>query len=228
MFSRFLFIGLGGSGGKTLRFIKRDLLALMEKHGIENPEIPDAWQFLNFDTPTNPDGKELNSIVAPLDVNEYAGLISQGTDLESLQKVLDQRRKLHPEMYGWRVNPAAVDVSISHGAGQFRAVGRSVAMYNASKIHREIDERLSKLNKYDIAQLHEIEEAITGVSPDGAEKPGLHVFVISSLAGGSGAGRNAPAAVRPGRGCRAAAGTARRRDRRLVRAFSSQRCVPAL
>ena len=91
-------------------------------------------------------------------------------------------------MYGWRVNPAAVDVSISHGAGQFRAVGRSVAMYNASKIHREIDERLSKLNKYDIAQLHEIEEAITGVSPDGAEKPGLHVFVISSLAGGSGAG----------------------------------------
>ena len=188
MFSRFLFIGLGGSGGKTLRFIKRDLLALMEKHGIENPEIPDAWQFLNFDTPTNPDGKELNSIVAPLDVNEYAGLISQGTELESLQKVLDQRRKLHPEMHGWRVNPAAVDVSISHGAGQFRAVGRSVAMYNASKIHREIDERLSKLNKYDIAQLHEIEEAITGVSPDGAEKPGLHVFVISSLAGGSGAG----------------------------------------
>ena len=54
-------------------------------------------------------------------------------------------------------------MSISHGAGHPGAVGRSVAMYTR-QIHREIDERLSKLNKYDIAQLHEIEEAITGVS----------------------------------------------------------------
>ena len=95
MFSRFLFIGLGGSGGKTLRFIKRDLLALMEKHGIENPKIPDAWQFLNFDTPTNPDGKDI--VLLPLDVNSTR-INNQGTELESLQKD-DQRRKLHPEMW---------------------------------------------------------------------------------------------------------------------------------
>ena len=48
MFSRYLFIGLGGSGGKTLRFLKRDLLQMMQEKGIDEPRIPDAWQFLTL------------------------------------------------------------------------------------------------------------------------------------------------------------------------------------
>ena len=32
MYSRFLFIGLGGSGGKTLRFLKCEMRRWMEKH----------------------------------------------------------------------------------------------------------------------------------------------------------------------------------------------------
>ena len=129
MYSKFLFIGLGGSGGKTLRFIKRELLSIMERHGVEDARIPDAWQFLNFDTPTNPDGGELDSIVAPLDVNEYEGLITQGTTLNQLQMVIDQKTQLHSELQGWRVHPQGIAIGLSKGAGQFRAVGRSVATH---------------------------------------------------------------------------------------------------
>ena len=188
MYSRFLFIGLGGSGGKTLRFIKRELLSVMEEHGIENPRIPKAWQFLNFDTPTNPDGGELDSFVKPLDVNEYQGLITRGTTLVDLQRGLDQRTQLHSELQGWRVHPQGVSIGLSKGAGQFRAVGRSVAMSSATKITKVIRERLQTLKDSDQAELDEIEEAITGKSPKGGKQPATHIMIISSLAGGSGAG----------------------------------------
>ena len=160
----------------------------MERHGVEDARIPDAWQFLNFDTPTNPDGGELDSIVAPLDVNEYEGLITQGTTLNQLQMVIDQKTQLHSELQGWRVHPQGIAIGLSKGAGQFRAVGRSVAMYSASKIAKEIRERIDTLKDCDLSKLAEVEEAITGKSPSGGKQPGIHVVVISSLAGGSGAG----------------------------------------
>ena len=75
MFRPFLLVGLGGSGGKTLRFVKRDVAKRLRDAGWRDGEIPEAWQFLHIDTPTIQDGMELNSIVDPLDNDEYLGLL---------------------------------------------------------------------------------------------------------------------------------------------------------
>ena len=93
MYSRYLFIGLGGSGGKTLRFLKKDIKKWMERSGIENPKIPTGWQFLHIDTPTNPDGEELNSLVPQISADEYLGLIGQNLEIDQVQQALFLRFK---------------------------------------------------------------------------------------------------------------------------------------
>ncbi len=186
MFSRYLFIGLGGSGGKTLRFLKRDLLQMMQEKGVDEPRIPDAWQFLNIDTPTNADGSELNHIIPQLEAHEYEGLIGAGLTLNDVQQVIDSNPVFAPELEGWRVNPQGITVGLSKGAGQFRAVGRTVAMYSAATIKNDIENRLQRLNGDVNTSLQELEFQMTGTNSGGT--PPLHVFIISSLAGGSGAG----------------------------------------
>ena len=55
MLRPFLIIGVGGSGGKTLRGIKYQLELKLQQVGWKSG-IPAAWQFLHFDTPTAQDG----------------------------------------------------------------------------------------------------------------------------------------------------------------------------
>ena len=57
MYRRMLFIGIGGSGGKTLRFMKAGLNEWLESHGWDEG-IPSGFQFAHIDTPTEPDGKD--------------------------------------------------------------------------------------------------------------------------------------------------------------------------
>ena len=53
MYRRVVFVGLGGSGGKTLRFLKRDLRHWLTEHNWpESRGIPEGFQFLHIDTPT--------------------------------------------------------------------------------------------------------------------------------------------------------------------------------
>jgi hypothetical protein len=54
-----LLIGLGGSGGKTLRFLKRDLRRWLAQPSRVNPDqywtggIPDGWQLLGVTAATS-------------------------------------------------------------------------------------------------------------------------------------------------------------------------------
>jgi hypothetical protein len=50
MYDKFLFVGLGGSGGSTLGHLKQELFGWLKEHGAE-PKIPSGWQFLHIDTP---------------------------------------------------------------------------------------------------------------------------------------------------------------------------------
>ena len=51
---KFLFVGVGGSGGKTLRFIKSVLRSRLAEAGYTGP-LPDAWQFVQIDLPPGDD-----------------------------------------------------------------------------------------------------------------------------------------------------------------------------
>ena len=50
-----LFIGVGGSGGTTLRFLHQELLNSLQEKGWDD-ELPACWQFLLMEVAGTPDG----------------------------------------------------------------------------------------------------------------------------------------------------------------------------
>lgn len=186
MYHKFLFVGLGGSGYKTLCCLRDQLLRWQRDHGIGDP-LPKGWQFITFDTKTVPDG--LDGLAPPLPDGDYISLIGRGIDLAALQGQLDANRALHEEIAGWRTDPAGPlgAVPLPEGAGQYRAIGCTVALSHAQTITRELQNRLRLLGAPNTeAELGELYSKATG-KPRGPAS-NLHIVVVSSLAGGTGAG----------------------------------------
>jgi len=87
MYRRMLFIGLGGSGGKTLRFMKSGLNEWLERHGWDEG-VPSGFQFVHIDTPTEPDGKDVGDS-SLITTEEYLGLVGKGISFEGVANSLD-------------------------------------------------------------------------------------------------------------------------------------------
>lgn len=186
MYSKYLFVGLGGSGGKTLRFLKREILRWMDAHDA-GTRIPSAWQFLHIDTPTVPDGEEITGIAPRLDDDEYMGLINAGMNFRALTKLLDGNPRLRRELRTWRVEPAGLGVPLEQGAGQMRAIGQSVAMAYAGRIRERLEERIRRITRPQArGELAELFNAVEGQRA--ASESAMYIVVVSSLAGGTGAG----------------------------------------
>jgi hypothetical protein len=186
-YRRMLFVGLGGSGGKTLRFLKRDIEAWLRGQGW-NEGIPQGWQFLQIDTPTKADGAEIKS--APMLSNdEYLGLVGNGVDLDQLDKsMFPQQSKNRLVGSSWRVVPQSLNVNIQTGAGQYRAVGRSVALAYLGPIRERLRVTFGKLTQpASQASLSQLFMQVHKQPPTGNVESPL-VVVVSSLAGGTGAG----------------------------------------
>jgi hypothetical protein len=188
MYRPFVLVGLGGSGGKTIRFVKRDLSKRLKEMGWAGG-IPAAWQFLHIDTPTIPDGNELNDVVDQVGLDEYLGLVGDGVSFRGVVAELDGDPALRDEMVGWRIDPANLAVPIGLGAGQFRAVGRTVAMVQGKEIRNRL--KASFRRTADPGARSELTELFAQTHPN---EPSSNVpaqpivIVISSLAGGTGAG----------------------------------------
>lgn len=191
MYSRFLFIGLGGSGGKTLRFLKREMRRWMEKH--EQPDkIPDAWQFLHIDTQPQPDGQEIDNLAPQLAANEYLGLTTSGMTFTSIQNQLDaesQRGGWMEDLATWRVDPTSLYVPLNQGAGQYRAIGNTLGMASIPRIKSKLEQSVNTCQTGRAnAEIIELFAHITGSTPGGVKAQEPAVIVISSLAGGTGSG----------------------------------------
>ena len=188
MYNRFLFIGLGGSGGKTLRFLKDQIQRWMKAHGIDG-DIPSGWQFLHIDAPPQPDGDEINDRVPHLAGDEYVGLVPVGITFDAVQAQLDASAARRDELRTWRVEPAGLRIPIEAGAGQYRAVGHTIGTLYVDGMRRRLEAKFNNLNSnaaarelnYAYAQAQGTDAAPAGGMP-------TYVFVISSLAGGTGAG----------------------------------------
>jgi len=185
MYRRMMFVGLGGSGGKTLRVLKRDLQRWLTDQGWDGP-FPTGWQFIHIDTPSTPDGQRPGG--GDLDHTEYLGLIGPGVTFNAVAGKVDGMPGITPELLGWRVDPTALGVPLSMGAGQFRAIGRAVAMAYAQPIKDRLQHVIGKLkNPAAAAELGSIYSLATGEQPDPSSVEPIAV-VVSSLAGGTGAG----------------------------------------
>lgn len=189
MYRRMVFLGLGGSGGKTLRFLRRDLRHWLTKHGWpEDRDIPAGFQFLHIDTPTVQDGRSMGGAVMMPD-REYVGLVGADTTYEQVATQLDNKRGVKEEFAGWRVDPSMVKVPITDGAGAFRAIGRTIALAYIEEIQSALGALVDRASSADsIAELNELWQLTHNNNyPTGSPSDPV-VVVVSSLAGGTGAG----------------------------------------
>lgn len=184
---KFLFIGLGGSGGKTLRYLRSDLERWLAQIGWTGG-FPSGWQLLQIDTPSEQDGKEITE-VDMLPTDSYVGLVGNGISFENVSTQLTAGAKGSEgwqDLASWRVNPTFLKVPITMGAGQYRAVGRSIGLAYADQILQAIRRAEKRLMQADAsAELDAVAE-LAGVSR--SVNPIPVAVVVSSLAGGSGAG----------------------------------------
>ena len=85
----FLVIGLGGSGGKTIRYLKQSLGEWLNEIGWASG-MPQGWQFLHIDTPSTQEAPILPGRPELLPPIEYMSLHRDGV-------ARDRRRPAHPE-----------------------------------------------------------------------------------------------------------------------------------
>ena len=130
MLSKFLFVGLGGSGGKTLQFLHQNLELRLK---AIDKKMPKAWQFLWLDVPTVPDLLDPGSGVKPLPNKYYQSLAGEGLNYNVIDSALIDNKggELYEEMAQWSPDPSRVSVPIQLGAGQYRAIGRVVSMLDS-------------------------------------------------------------------------------------------------
>lgn len=180
----FLLVGVGGSGGKTLRAVKQNLQAHLRQIGWHEG-IPAAWQFLHIDSVSTQDGSEFP---APfLEQTEYLSLVPGGVAYSGVYNTLIGKvpTEFRPDLERPLPDPNDVTVSIATGAGAYRAIGRTIAAAAMNQIHVAARSAFTQMGsakaKSDLAAI----ARLIGAN-DTVEEP--EILIISSVAGGSGAG----------------------------------------
>lgn len=182
----FLVIGLGGSGGKTIRYLKQGLLEWLAEIGWTGG-LPQGWQFIHIDTPDTQDSPILPGSPDLLPPNEYFTLHRDGV---SFGVVVERVRAKGANLDGWWVDPDYMAVPIAFGAGQYRAIGRILGLDQQNRILRAIQGKITALRTADaIGELQQLRaqamEGSSAVYQKGAEPVAM---IVTSLAGGTGAG----------------------------------------
>ena len=187
MLRPFLMIGVGGSGGKTLRIVRHELERRLAECGWEG-KFPAGWRFLHIDVPSVADGDDPD-LPAQLPRAEYAGLVTTGVNYRNIDAALagSGRTQVGDWIAGWRPDPTQVNVPVEKGAGQFRVLGRMLTLANLRTAKSKLDDALRDINGRDVtSELQDLTRRLGGTSSPVVKSP--VAVVVSSIAGGSGAG----------------------------------------
>lgn len=176
-------IGCGGSGGKVIASLRRTLEIQLQNAGWEEG-IPEAWQLIYVDTP------------AAQEVDMTYGPATPPTDYVSLSQGMSRYQDVDSSVMnaigtdgvsrfvGWRPANAA-PVAIDLGASQWRAVGRVAAFNGLPAVGRRVQRALTQIAS-GRAQLERL-GVLLGYG-DAPVSGSPFVVIVSSLAGGTGAG----------------------------------------
>jgi hypothetical protein len=176
-----LFIGVGGSGGTTLRYLYQEMLNGLLEQGWTGP-LPECWQFLLIDVAGVADGIKGNVPNVLTGGASFMGLADVQT---SWSTFLDMMPTQEPEVVaGWKPE-APLPGEPFDGAGQRRALGRLVAVTRIAEMKQRIDSLTLKLGSAD-QDLQDVAKLLGTGAELGNED--IRVYLVTSLAGGSGSG----------------------------------------
>lgn len=209
---KYLFIGCGGSGGMTLRYLMDQASADLASRGA-GAQLPLCWQFLHIDAPALEEDKGEGGFRTVTEYNEGTRVVGHYCSIGSsqnfenvakgvLQRLNDASVEFPPDR-----NPALNYASwlpksrdymqqlnstpLLEGAGQFRMMGRTLFLNSLSSVIDKISEVKGILTSPDNEDIRRVTDAIPelGDASQGGDSSGesINVFIIGSMAGGSGA-----------------------------------------
>lgn len=187
MLRPFLLVGVGGSGGKTLRVIRDDLARRLQQAGWTG-DIPKAWQFLHIDVPTIADGNDPD-LPGQLPERDYQGMVANGVDYRTIDTAMTRAGGTHvtDALGGWRPDPNRVNIPASRGAGQFRALGRVITVASLDRVRDALHGARRQLTGAEVVgELQAVTRQLGSTPTTIAPEP--TVIVVSSIAGGTGSG----------------------------------------
>lgn len=189
---RFLFVGLGGSGGMTVAAL-RHMLQLQLAAVEHDDGIPRGWQFINIDVAATQGGTRSGIMMLP--DREYLGLTypmyrhREEDPYRHLYHTVTEYKLGADYVDSWAPKPEdATRIKIEHGAAQYRALGRVTGCAMITEVNRRLAAAFGTLKSQETHnELARVSEKLTrrnSVSDDP-----IQAIVISSLAGGSGSGQ---------------------------------------
>jgi Tubulin like len=193
MAENFLIIGMGGSGGKTLRYIWRELDRRLADLHLEGEKwsqgMPGGWQFLHIDVPHDPD---VITGDVPAHIGKdarYLGLAhSPETYVETYDEQLVEDPHLLPGVVGWRPDPNEDYANIYNGAGQRRSVGRAVTLVKLKEVGDAIKGAVAAQKSSNVIDQMKLLDRYLGKPGNTQEAELGTAMVITSLGGGAGSG----------------------------------------
>ncbi|MGY1730327.1 tubulin-like doman-containing protein [Geodermatophilus sp. SYSU D01045] len=185
-------VGLGGSGGKTLQFLMDQLRSELSAKGWTADHLPRCWEFVHIDVPSAPDGvgPGLPQTV-PAQGGTYIPVSNPTDSYAVLDAALQTTLSSQPtgsqlrQLARWRPDPGKVTTPITEGAGQYRAVGRLLTLARAGLVYDRLVPVAERLNQS--AADSDLRTLSNLLKLDDKASQGTLVFVVSSLAGGTGA-----------------------------------------
>jgi hypothetical protein len=181
-----LIVGVGGSGGKTVRRLRQSVLRQLRRIPGWSGDMPQAWQMVWIDWPPSQGTDGDPSPLLPS--SDYLGLWPNGVPSWSgtYPKLLNAvpARSHASLLSGWFDPELQVNAA---GGGQARAAGRNLGVIQMSTIKQRMEQWHNEMtNDSAIAELASLERLL-GIPSDGQREAPMAI-VISSLAGGTGAG----------------------------------------
>jgi hypothetical protein len=165
--------------------MRQTLLRRLRAKGWKG-EFPEAWQFLEIDTISTQGGGNFTAPLLP--ANQFLGLVPQNVDYAGLRNQLIQkmpRTEQNLALGGWI--PENTAVPIQKGAGQYRTLGRAVVASQLPQLQQALTRSYSRLSAPGVLEeLREVSMKLYGKAEGQSPEP--MALVISSVAGGSGAG----------------------------------------
>jgi hypothetical protein len=179
-----LFIGLGGTGKEVLLRLRRKFYERFGEPGL--PCVAYLW----MDTDTRDhmaQGEPMDEIFRSVTFQDHEHIpLLQGKVKDHLGSVFTNRGQWE-HIHRWMYREVGVyGLEIGDGAGGVRAVGRLTFFYHyknpRTNIYQRISMALQKISTHEVRD--RVKSLIGGAEPD--ETP--QVFLVSSLAGGTGCG----------------------------------------
>lgn len=180
-----ILVGVGGSGGKSLRTLRQTLLRRLRAAGWDSHELPAAWQMVAIDTITvnSADGypEEL------LPSANYVGLVPKDVAYGQIRDTLLRSvpaQQRQSAFGGWL--PREIAIPVERGAGQNRAVGRTVSAFALGNMRQRLVTAYQDCRTP--AALAELVQIQAMLGADEGQDDTVLPIVITSLAGGTGSG----------------------------------------